>query len=304
MKKTITAFVLIFTGTFCAAQDYVPMVVEGACWEIWESDEFAFPPYYGYAFTMEITGDTTFNNHIYKGINGGEYGYLREDTVEQKVYYFSDSENDSSPDIFAQVFSCGDNYSEMMLFDFDVEVGDTVLQCADSSFYYVIDNIDTIVTNPPLLYGNAIFGLDTLQRYFVEYIEASGNSEGWDVITEGVGASGVGPFFSLISVSGGPYPGTRYYKRDCDFQYISSTKEVLPYDFSVQPNPAAHIVNLEIKNAAHFQSILIYNSVGQLQKEVTFSTRIDIGDLPRGLYFLTLMNKKGQMTAAKKLLKE
>ncbi len=73
--------------------------------------------------------------------------------------------------------------------------------------------------------------------------------------------------------------------------------------FSIYPNPAKNILNLETKSGATISSLSIYNSLGQLVQVITSPNKtIDVSELKSGNYFIKTVSDKG--TSNSKFLKE
>lgn len=95
------------------AQDYVPLLDEGRQWQVYEGGWVPTP------MTYYTSGDTVFGGVSYQGmmqLYGGEFevlmGWIREDAVTQQVFV---------RDTWMPLDS------EKMYYDFDVEVGDTLI---------------------------------------------------------------------------------------------------------------------------------------------------------------------------------
>lgn len=69
------------------------------------------------------------------------------------------------------------------------------------------------------------------------------------------------------------------------------------YTPSLYPNPASGILNIDLTGDMEVESINIYNAVGQLvQVESSVSTdliKIDISQMVKGLYYISLITKQG-----------
>lgn len=73
--------------------------------------------------------------------------------------------------------------------------------------------------------------------------------------------------------------------------------------FSIYPNPAKNILNLETKSGATISSLSIYNTLGQLVQVITSPNKtIDVSELKSGNYFIKTVSDKG--TSNSKFLKE
>lgn len=155
------------------AQSYNPTATEGAHWiVIHEIDGWEIIAMWEYY----CTGDSTINGVEYKKVLRREleptldpppytpissyilYGFLRDDIINKKVYGLLYQE---------YWYSDCDSQTEFLLFDFSLQVGDTLAQCSMPSFYQ--DTIGTIVN------GTA-YGIDT--RIFTTYNQGFNFYEG------------------------------------------------------------------------------------------------------------------------------
>ncbi len=76
-------------------------------------------------------------------------------------------------------------------------------------------------------------------------------------------------------------------------------------DFSINPNPAKAILNIQSKNTIEVASISIYNTLGQLVLEIPNAkgvSNIDVASLKTGNYFIKILSNKGVYSA--KFIKE
>lgn len=153
MKKTkyahsLLPLLLAVTGVSLKAQDYTPLVIEQATWQIIAIDGNDYNPF-GYT----IEGDTTIESVAYKKVyyldlypdtfsvdyaieDRWIFGALREDTASRKVYSI----------IFEETW---EGYctlgSEFELYDFSKNLGDTLEHClvfAGQDYPFVIDSVD------------------------------------------------------------------------------------------------------------------------------------------------------------------
>lgn len=71
--------------------------------------------------------------------------------------------------------------------------------------------------------------------------------------------------------------------------------------FSVHPNPATDVLNVQSKTGAAIQSVAVYNMLGQLMRSVVQpkqSETLDVSALPTGNYLIRIVSDKG-LSAAK-----
>ena len=136
--KTILLILLVST---LQAQEYTPLVAEGATWINHYSEEYPDTDYRAY----QIEGDTLVNAIMYKNIYmynlGAEvtdpitytsrthFGIIREDIDNKKIYGNIDVDPYSYGEF--DVVMC-DGFSldnEFLLYDFDVQVGSILANC-------------------------------------------------------------------------------------------------------------------------------------------------------------------------------
>ena len=69
-------------------------------------------------------------------------------------------------------------------------------------------------------------------------------------------------------------------------------------EFAVYPNPANDVINI---NGEEIQSVEIYNSIGMrvVSRDVNASESINIADLTSGIYFVRILDKKGNLSTTK-----
>ena len=296
MKNIFTCFLLLGITYCCYAQDYVPMVVEGACWEIRVSDDITIPPPDDYFFRISITEDTLIGDLLYHAVDNGYSGFLREDSTEQKVYFFR-GEAQGGP-LVPQCDSL-DVY-ETLLYDFSAEIGDTVYICYDSAYFYVVTDIseETYTYNVPEGY-HYDFDAARVFRVDAHFAAYTGNLD----IKEGIGA-GFGPFIPFINLSG--YEGyfEKYYRRDCSINVtVMDFKEI---DVVCIPNPASNTLSIRGSQYFNLKNVDIYNVAGQVERKEIFLDRdylIDLTNLKNGLYFIIGFNENDERIFRKKIIK-
>ena len=85
---------------------------------------------------------------------------------------------------------------------------------------------------------------------------------------------------------------------------ITSSDEVVLY-----PNPARDAVNVIYDEKAGIRTIAVYNIIGKLMGPVykpanNGSARIDLDDMPNGVYFLRLMDGQGHVVATRRFTRQ
>ena len=295
MKRIFTLLLFGLTILTVQAQDYVPMVIEDACWEIYEyphPSEIMTQPFY--AYDMQIQGDTLINDTLYQRISGAYFGFIREDIITQKVYYRSRDESDSD------WLDCFDGSTEILLYDFSAELGDTVFHCGENSYpYYVVEAINTIEYDSSVVFGGCNYFGMTTGRYFS--VQTQSNFNLWE-IREGVGG-GLGPLFDFLNSSDAPGYGTHCYKRDCSV--VLDNENLRRKEITIYPNPTQDFLMIEYVENLH--SIEIYGLDGKFVKSERLidvaDSQIDINYLSSGIYFIVLKDTDGRIVFTDKIVK-
>ena len=73
--------------------------------------------------------------------------------------------------------------------------------------------------------------------------------------------------------------------------------------FTLYPNPASEILNVQFKKPATHFTITLYNANGQVLKSMKNNTSMDISDLAKGFYYLKAFNTEGVQSGFNKFIK-
>ena len=214
------------------------------------------------------------------------WGFIRE-TEDRKVFSRRPSTSD-----------------EQLMYDFSMEVGDTICMC-DYGFYeccmVVIEKGETIVNGEPR------------QQIVLEYPWGNGEGEVW--------IEGIGSLYGIIDsgslfLTGGSTNLLCYYE-DGDLIWQNTTpgydecyiiyngtqgieEDETTLSVSVFPNPANGKVSIEGVEATEVQ---VYNTIGQLVKTVEGSNEINVSGFPEGVYLLRVTDAAGLNYTAKMAVK-
>lgn len=315
MKTKITThFALMAAAVLCLfslcnsakvyGQDYVPFIDVSKQWNVMVT-WYAYGGSPSTKTTIEFwisENDTIFNDTIYKMViannpnstgffPNGAVGFIREDTLERKVYFRDHIAT-------APFFTIKDR----LLYDFSIESGDTVevfgmYTCPE--FYNSYKVIST--SSVSLLNGSErkVWNLGPIGEY-------DQNNDQW---IEGIG-----------SLNGMPFPGcyqletisfsldllcyfegeTKLYalKEDtCEVYWTSSVSELALNRIHCYPNPSRDELNISLPN--NFQdchTISIFDLSGRLLlQEVNCGNefKVDVSKLQPGLYFLKAVSQRG-----------
>jgi len=295
-KHLLIAF--LFTSYLVSAQSAFPLVKEGGIWReffsSWDSQYPNDPPTYS-RWQFDMLGDTTINGMTYKKL----YYINNYDSVYQNLQYYGALREDSLKRVYvlshdiATAFNISDSI-ELLLYDFNVSVGDTV-KIPNTHANTVVDNIVTKV-------DSAVVSGQWRKRI---YMRGYGVSQ--RVWIEGIGDQ-KGLFFPygyefenyrMLSCyeDSNTYwtsPWLALYGGDCFKVGIDKQNEDFKDNLVVFPNPATDFINFLFTKAIGQESILsIYNSMGQkvgsysiskFQLEVKFSTT----SFAKGIFYYQL----------------
>jgi hypothetical protein len=289
MKQLFVLVVFLLSLQGVWGQEYRPMVVEGAHW-LCEEYHPMIPP--GPSFDFFIEGDTVINSVAYKKIYQRYFlydeenlvtiypyetlvkfvfGALREDTLAKKVYArFFGLDLSYRTNVFN--FECPTD-EEFLLYDFDVEAGDT------------LSGLCVFLGGEPVLVEEVIETSNSI-LYKAEFLWSSffGPAD----FEQEVGFVNTGIF-------GGGYMTLKKHCIAPDCNYIVSTQELTPaFKFSLFPNPAVTHVQLQLPDKRVFDvEIEVWNSLGEnvhTQMIPPGATQVELStnDWPPGIYWLAL----------------
>ncbi len=316
MKKQLTIIIisalLILCSYISKAQEYeyVPFPDSGAIWS-----EIYFPPVLGeeepslerFALSGE---DTIINSLSYKklylfydtvfNINTATYfGGIREDSMK-RVYFKSDTTlHDFKPDNY--------HHREIILYDFWLNIGDTIGYLIDSLDYnwgwsmnLIVQEIDTIQI------GNSLRKLYHFENYtWVKWIEGIGNNRGL------LFTSGDLPF-------NGIYGDLICFKQNDEILYFNDNyNECMPlisgipinknesFQIKVFPNPSAQNINISFPSNETGR-ISIYKADGEKIFETyinyTKELEINLTGINKGLYLLVFKNVDNNIFSSKLII--
>lgn len=243
MKRKLlisTIFVIIFQYTY--TQDYIPLAVEGVHWIVRFDDIETIYPVDG-LWEYYATGDTVIDEVLYAKIYKRDlvvtqdgppfeadgpyilYGFIRDDSIERKVYAIKFHEFDNCP-----------VNEEYLLFDFSLNIGDTADLCIIPSY------CDLIVQN---IYPSEVLGFAT------NVYQLNGQ------VCEGLMYEGMGSNYGLFEEMFTPvkkegdknlYSISLYYycrESPCDL-LVSLPEETFLLALKVYPNPANNYIIFEL----------------------------------------------------------
>ncbi len=241
--------------------------------------------------TFFVFGDTVLNGLAYKMITVSNFGsvadigLLREDTTQGKVWYRA----------MGTAYPYVDTFEQLLL-DFSLNHGDTfpvrALSWGQPDTFGIVDSI---------YYDNQ--GRKCLVFVSMPQHVLIGANEFFRMI-EGIG-SNYGVMFRHLSTN---YLLGQYllcYHRDGVQTYLnnfyntclvhdgSPTIKTEAPNIQLFPNPIQDFLYIENPTAIDITQIKVYNNLGQKVMELPFSATLDFSQLPKGIYFIQLLNKQG-----------
>lgn len=296
MKKTLTLCLFLIGCTqFLPAQEYSPMAIEDAHWLMYNPG----PYWNGAPDEYYIKGDTVINDKTYKKVyyrrfyqdpvthitpypyiidNDTLYVAIRDDTLQRKVYLYRFN-HVGGGDITGTTCPLQE---EFLLYDFDLEVGDTLPQLC--LFYGGIG--DVVIDS---IYTSEYFGYSLRTFLF--------HSEFWD-LDDIEFLERLGFHYSGIFNNDEPYiswrPELYEYCIGDDCGYLLGNKEPIELHsrFQIYPNPCNSYFRIDFSDpAGSDHRFHITDSMGKvcLNEELPYGVSthtVSVADWPPGVYFV------------------
>ncbi len=230
------------------------------------------PPNQSPCFLPDVPYETESIDHI---------SYIREDTIERKVYQLPLS-----------------GMGEELIFDFSLSLGDSLNQ-------ELFDFITTGATGTePIGIVDSINVVDVFEKdRTVLYSTGVRNFIGLAVVQqilliEGIGLESHGVFLRPFSTLLDFCESSMF---DCHL-ILSEEKLEPKTKFNISPNPSKDLFHISMAEES-IQSIRIYSLSGQLKQEFFNTHTLDLSDFANGIYFLELISKEKERFV-KKIVKE
>lgn len=294
MKKCYVLILLLFTAKFTFSQ-YRPLPMQNAEWVC--SGAFnllSTPTSINYMYYTD--NDTLIGSMVYVNIRKVEIpsvndvntyqtytGAIRQDTLNKKIYIVPT-----------------DSTSEKLLYDFSLNVGDTVVSFLNETCPAIetIGAIDSIIVNGN--YHRRLHlqgGCSGIQIY---YIEGIGSNFGL------IFPNNTGNLSNLICTK---VNNQTYYPDSSTSCNLVTSVNSLDIDMAIDiyPNPSNNEINIIIPDTEKLTSntITLLSPLGQIlitEKINSQKSIIDISSLPKGLYLLTISVNENIFT--KKIIKQ
>jgi len=125
--------------------------------------------------------------------------------------------------------------------------------------------------------------------------------EAFDYFGGSVSLSGNGDKLVIGATTQTPTTTKIGYAKVYDLSGVLSSDKFTKANFTIYPNPATEVLNIELQDDAILENVTIYNNVGQKIKSVKLNT-VDVSTLSKGLYFVEVTTNQGK--ASKKVIVE
>jgi len=288
--KTITISILFSILTISTfGQDYFPLIQENNTWNVLTVVGSIFDTSY-FTTTYKLTGDTIISSKTYKklytseeeqAVNWSLWGFMREDT-DKKVWirWHSDEE-------------------EFLVYDFSIEVGDSVLVGVDNPEYLRVDSISENEINQSQRKKFWLSAINYPSYYTETWIEGIGSNKG---ICWSGSVLVVGGWYRLLCM----YENETLIYSNPNYEscYLITEIDELEYPtLEIFPNPAKDLLLIKNTENHSITSIILFNANGQMIKQFDKMTdQFDISGISPGCYSFQIVTETGLIT--KKLLIE
>lgn len=125
--------------------------------------------------------------------------------------------------------------------------------------------------------------------------------EALDFFGENVSLSGNGDTLIVGATTMYTLGTKKGYAKVYDLSGVLSSDKFTKTSFTIYPNPATEVLNIELQDDAILENVTIYNNLGQKIKTIKQNT-VDVSTLAKGLYFVEVMTNQGK--ASKKVIVE
>ncbi len=308
MKKFASLFTLLIAGFLSLnAQEYVPFPTQNVNWNIFYNGTCEEAPPEKVLIRYTLRGDTILNGHTYTLLcrERGDtlnptvtpIGGLREEN--KRIYFIGYPDNIYNNKFYEEY--------EYLLYDFNVEIGDTIYHDQGDGFKSIVLDIDSI-----------LIGDSYRKRYMVDNHHAYHQ---FDEIVEGIGSVISGLLGHITDI---PTCGTHYWEHicfrengvvqylnpnfdECFPSYLLNAVEdlVLHQDIEITPNPFSH--ELRITNRTHKTQLTFYllDMQGKMimKKSVHAQDETLYINANPGIYIVQLVDESGNVLVSKKLIK-
>ena len=299
MKKLLL-IIIIFIALSSNGQTsiYHPFPDSNAVWNIQCSFYCWLPPYDigGKSYSITFSNDTVIGSQSYHKLiipfdppytsicGGGPAqlnvykGAIRQDSSIKKVFIVPPTYN-----------------TEQLLYDFNMQVGDTV-QGYIASCTIIVKSIDSVLVGSSYR-KRWLVGFPATSPFHIDFIEGIGSTYG---LVELFPCPTDQPDISIncFKQNGQSlYPSTT---TNCELITSVNSIDKISNEINIFPNPSNGSFTIDLDNAV-IKEIKLYDLLGNIIfcKQTNNQTKFNIDNLQRGVYILTLIDKNNRTTNRK-----
>lgn len=292
-------FLLLLSGFAAQAQTsvYHPFPESNAVWNYYHSYLCQSNGDITDTYSITLSNDTVINGQTYhkletpytqRVLQGSctnatniitYQGAIRQEISNKKVYF-------CPPDSLTT--------SEFLLYDFNMQVGDTVKGYITQSYF----GIDTVYSIDSVLIGGSYRKrwtiIDNCIGFSYKIIEGIGSSIG--LVRKSAGCVGLQVFRLMCYKQDGQNLYNYGNTTTCNIiTSLSTAPKPEAFQVDIFPNPASGDFNIHFENTTDFDELIITDMLGRKvrQQTVLGQSETIIKSLPAGQYVLTLTNRSG-----------
>ncbi len=282
MKKIMTILIITCITSNLFSQDYFKFPTSNALWNYIIVESMTYP--YEWTGIDSLGQEITIENHQYIEIYsvglGNPYvvGAIREDTILKKIYFHN-------------------FINEIVLYDFDVNIGDTVFYGEPYNYYKTVEDIYSVNVNGQqrkMIY--LINSLYSLVDYWIEGIGSVYRYGLFYPIMPDIVLDGSTPYFGCFTHDSISYinDSTCYGTCPCT-GWLVSINEVEGKDsrIKIYPNPTKNNITLDLtRRKSDYNLLEIYSCTGKLLLTKNIKLKeiinLNVSSFFKGIYLLKL----------------
>lgn len=292
MKLKLLVIISLFFTNKSFSQVYVPFQFGNTRWSYMKTNTFGSTPYF---YFSKDTNSIYYNGNKYWKIEkqtspiyapSTSYGYIFDDTLSKKVFYYSNSSGLSN-----------------LLYDFSVSIGDTINSIGNPITLdtVIVDSIKFISSNSISRKHIYLHSIQTTNPQSKIWIEGIGSY--YDLFYPSITLPD--PTYNLICYqykSNTLYPDTLNGANTCN-SFLTSVNNYENNLISIFPNPTRNTIFIKPNITTQITNYKLYNTIGSIIKnEQLKNYTINIQDQPTGIYYLQLQTETGNQTT--KIIKQ
>ena len=246
-------------------------------------------------YTLFIAEDTIIGPKTYHKILASGYKY--SNCPPPGYYYYNLYVGAIRQDTLLKTVYCHSWSGEQLLYDFKLNIGDTLPASYNNSFGNVVTGIDSVFV-----------GSNYRKRFLLKSLSMSSPEDTSYAMIEGIGSTFglfnqiVPPFESGSGLGCFEHKGNAYPKNaNCTFA-VGAEMEVYPkIEVKISPNPSTGIFTITSSEQFQFSVYDIFGwEVYKSTQQINQSSTLDLSSQPKGIYFVRV--KSNERIVSKKII--